>query len=418
MGIASPAFRTFPLADYGLQWIQPPAPLAHPFEDGSAALLHRSVEETAIGLGVDRSAYQKLMTPLAGHWETLAAEFLQPVHIPRHPFQLASFGLKAMRAAEPFARGTFYGTAARGLFAGLAGHSMLPLEKPFSAAFGLVLGMMGHAVGWPIPRGGSQSIAKALCAYLRSLGGDVITGRRVENVDEFPQARAILCDVGPPQLLKLAGHRFSPAYRRALMKYRYGPGVFKVDWALSAPIPWTNPACFQAATVHLGATLEEIAACERAAWSGEYTERPFLILAQPSLFDDTRAPAGKHTAWTYFHVPNGSGESFIDEVETHVERFAPGFRQVIVGRHIYTASGMEQHNPNIVGGDINGGAQDLSQLFLRPTRRLYRTSAKGIYICSASTPPGGGVHGMCGYYAAKAVLDDLRIKPHPAPHSG
>jgi phytoene dehydrogenase-like protein len=313
-----------------------------------------------------------------------------------------------MRAAEPFARSTFQATAARGLFAGLAGHSMLPLERPFSAAFGLILGMMGHAAGWPIPRGGSQSVANALCAFLRSLGGEVITGRRVENVDEFPQARAIVCDVGPRQLLKLAGHRFSPSYRRALKKYRYGPGVFKVDWALSAPIPWRSPACFEAATVHLGATLEEIAACERAAWTGEYSERPFLILAQPSLFDETRAPSGKHTAWTYFHVPNGSGESFIDEVETHVERFAPGFRQVIIGRHIYTARGLEQHNPNIVGGDINGGAQDLAQLFLRPTRRLYRTSAKDIYICSASTPPGGGVHGMCGFYAAKAVLDDLR----------
>lgn len=406
MGAASPVFRSFPLSEFGVEWIHPPAPLAHPFLNGPAVLLHRSVEETGRGLGVDQQSYDKLMTPLVTHWETLASEFLRPIHFPRHPVQLAGFGLHAIRPAAAFARAKFRGQAARALFAGLAGHAILPLEKAGSAAFGLVLGMMAHAVGWPIPRGGSQSIPNALCAYLRSLGGTVVTGRRVENVDEFPRARAIVCDVTPRQLLRLAGYRFTASYRRALQRYRYGPGVFKVDWALRAPIPWADPACSRAATVHLGASLEEIATSERAAWQGGYVERPFLIVTQPSLFDPTRAPQGRHTAWAYCHVPNGSRETLVDEVESQVERFAPGFRQIILARHMFTAAGMEEHNPNLVGGDINGGAQDLSQLFLRPTRRFYRTSAKGIYLCSASTPPGGGVHGMCGYFAAKAVLED------------
>ena len=408
MGLGSPVLRSFPLAEFGLEWIHSPLPMAHPFTDGSVVLLHRSVDETARGLGADQQSYRKLMTPLVAHWETLLPELLRPIHFPAHALQLAGFGLHAIRPADVFANTRFQTRAARALFAGLAAHSILPLEKTGSTAFGLVLGMMAHAVGWPIPRGGSQSIANALCAYLRSLGGTIVTGRRVENVDEFPGARAIVCDVTPRQLLALAGHRFTASYRRALERYRYGPGVFKVDWALRAPIPWAAPACTRAATVHLGATLEEIAISERTAWQGGYVERPFLILAQPSLFDATRAPEGRHTAWAYCHVPNGSKETRVDEVESQVERFAPGFRQVILARHIFNAVGMEEHNANLVGGDINGGAQDLSQLFLRPTRRLYRTSAKGIYLCSASTPPGGGVHGMCGYYAAKAVLRDLR----------
>lgn len=408
MGIGSPAFRRFPLSDYGLQWIQPPAPLAHPLADGSAILLHRSVDETARGLGVDRQAYEKLMKPLVDHWDILSDEFLQPPHFPKHPLRLASFGFVALRPAKAFARATFQTEPARALFAGLAAHSILPLEKRGSTAFGLVLGMMAHAVGWPIPRGGSQSIANALCAYLQSLGGRVVTGKRVENVDEFEGARAILCDITPRQLLRIAGHRFTPGYCRTLKRYRYGPGVFKIDWALRAPIPWAAPTCSRAATVHLGSALDEIAASERAAWQGGYVDRPFLILAQPTLFDDTRSPLGRHTAWAYCHVPNGSRETLVDEVESQVERFAPGFRQIILARHMFTAAGMEAHNPNLVGGDINGGAQDLSQLFLRPTRRLYRTSAKGIYICSSSTPPGGGVHGMCGYFAAKAALADIQ----------
>ena len=407
LGVGSPVLRSMPLSTYGLKWIHPPAPLAHPLEDGSAILLDRSVEQTAQGLGVDEKAYRTLMSPLARNWETLAEEFLKPIHFPRHPLRLARFGRNAIRPAEAFARDRFRGQAARTLFAGLAAHAILPLNKPVSAAFGLVLGMLAHGVGWPIPHGGSQSIANALCEYLRELGGDIVTERRVQKMDELPPARAVLFDVTPRQLLRIAGDRFTASYRRSLERYRYGPAVFKMDWALRGPIPWKSSQCLEAATVHIGASLEEIAACERGAWTGTYVSRPFLILAQPSLFDSTRAPAGKHTAWAYFHVPNGSRESYVDEVENQIERYAPGFRQMILARHVFNASTLEASNANLVGGDINGGAQDLSQLFFRPTRRLYRTSAKGIYICSASTPPGGGVHGMCGYYAAKAALADL-----------
>ena len=409
LGVASPALRSFPLADHGLEWIQPPAPLAHPFPDGSAAVVHRDVEETARGLDADHKSYRKLMSPLVAAFDVLSSEFLRPIHFPKHPFRLASFGFKALRPADTFVKAKFRGEPARALFAGMAAHSILPLDKAGATAFGLVLGMMAHGVGWPIARGGSQSIANALCSYLKTLGGEVITGRTVENVDEFEGARAIVCDVTPRQLLRLAGHRFTGSYRRALERYRYGPGVFKIDWALREPIPWRAAACSHAATVHLGASFEEIAASERGAWFGGHRDRPFVILAQPSLFDDTRAPQERHTAWAYCHVLQGSRQTFVDEIESQVERFAPGFRQIILARNIFTAASMEQHDPNLVGGDINGGVQDLWQLFLRPTHRLYRTSAKRIYICSASTPPGGGVHGMCGYFAAKAVLADLRV---------
>lgn len=414
MGVGSPAFRSFPLAEFGVKWIHPDVPLAHPFPDAPAVLVSRSVEETASRLGQDGPAYQKLMQPLVRDWKPLSNEFLRPIHVPRHPVSLAGFGIRAIRSADTLARSVFQTHEARSVFAGLAAHAILPLEKVGSAAFGLVLGMMAHAVGWPIPRGGSQSIANALCTYLRSLGGTVVTGRRVENVDEFPRARVIVCDVTPRQLLGLAGHHFSVLYRRSLQRYRYGPGVFKLDWALAEPIPWADRSCSRAATVHLGASLEEIAASERAAWQGRYVDRPFIILAQPTLFDSTRAPAGQHTAWAYCHVPNGSRRTLVDEIESQVERFAPGFRQVILRRHMFTTATLEQHNANLVGGDINGGAQDLGQLFLRPGRRLYRTSAKRIYLCSASTPPGGGVHGMCGFYAAKTVLEDLGVQPPPA----
>jgi phytoene dehydrogenase-like protein len=365
------------------------------------------VEQTAAALGVDGRAYKRMMQPLVDHWESLIDEFLRPVHVPKHPFQMAMFGIEAMRPAQSFASARFQTEQACALFGGFAAHSILPLSKPFSAAFGLVLGLLAHAVGWPIPRRGSQSITDALCGYLRALGGDVVSGRRVDNVDEFTGVRAIVCDVTPRQLLALAGHRFTPSFNRALERYRYGPGVFKVDWALDRPIPWKAASCGEAATVHIGGSLAKIAASEEGAWTGAYVERPFIILAQPSLFDPTRAPQGQHTAWGYCHVPNGSRETMINEVEQQIERFAPGFRRIILARHMFTAASMEQHNPNLVGGDINGGAQDFGQLFIRPTRKLYRTPAKDIYICSASTPPGGGVHGMCGYNAAKAVLKDL-----------
>ena len=416
LGVGSPILKTFPLADYGLEWIHPPQPLAHPFDDGSALLLHRSVAETARVLGEDGAAWRRVMDPLVDHWEQLIAEFLQPlIHVPKHPLRLSAFGLQGLWPAGSYARANFATGRARTLFAGLAAHSILPLSKMVSTAFGLVLGMLAHGVGWPVPRGGSQSIANALCAYLRSLGGEVITGRPVRNIDElrnqFPGVRAILCDVTPRQLLTIAGDRFTAPFRRALERYRYGPGVYKVDWALRDPIPWKAAECSLAATVHIGGSLAEIVHSESAAWDGQHVDRPFIILAQPSLFDSTRAPAGNHTAWAYCHVPNGSSEPMIDQIENQIERFAPGFRETVLARHIFTPASFEQYNPNLVGGDINGGAGDLSQLLVRPTTRLYRTPAKDIYLCSASTPPGGGVHGMCGYGAAKAVLHDHFGRP-------
>jgi len=348
-----------------------------------------------------------MMDPLVDHWDPLISEFLQPlIHMPRHPFRLAGFGLQGLRPAESYALAHFATERARTLFAGLAAHSILPLSKMVSTAFGLVLGMLAHAVGWPIPRGGSQSIANALCAYLRSLGGEVITGRQIGNVDEFQGVRAILCDVTPRQLLTIAGHRFPAPFKRALERYRYGPGVYKMDWALREPIPWKAAECRMAATVHIGGSLAEIVHSESAAWDANHVDRPFIILVQPSLFDGTRAPAGHHTAWAYCHVPNGSSAPMSEEIENQIERFAPGFRDTVLARHIFTPASFEQYNPNLIGGDINGGAGDLSQLLVRPTSRLYRTPAKDIYLCSASTPPGGGVHGMCGYGAAKAALND------------
>ncbi|MGH9429983.1 MAG: phytoene desaturase family protein [Terriglobia bacterium] len=406
MALASPFFRTLPLAAHGLEWIQPPIPLAHPLDDGSAVRMDRSIEATSAWLGSDGAAYERLMTKLASDWDDLAPMLLGPLRFPRHPVALARFGSWALRPASHLAKKLFKGEQARALFAGLAAHSTLPLERRPSAAFGLVLGITAHTVGWPLPRGGAQRIADSLASYLRSLGGEVVTSTKISSLDELPSARAILCDVTPRQLLTIAGGRLSPAYRRKLSRYRYGPGAYKIDWALDGPIPWSATECSRAGTVHLGGTLEEIAAAERAVWQGKHSERPFVLVAQPSLFDSTRAPAGKHTAWAYCHVPNGSDFDMTDRIEQQIERFAPGFRQRILARHVMSPSALERHNANLVGGDINGGVQDLRQLFLRPTLRLYSTSAQGLYICSSSTPPGGGVHGMCGYFAACKALRD------------
>jgi phytoene dehydrogenase-like protein len=406
MAAASPFFRSVPLAEHGLEWIEPPAPLAHPFDGGNAAMLRRSVEETAAGLGVDERAYDKLFQPLVADWPRLEGALLGPlVRIPRHPVALGRFGLDALRPAASFARAKFEGEAARALFAGLAAHSILPLEKLATASFGLVLGLTGHAVGWPLPRGGSQKIADALASYLRSLGGEIETGRPVESLGEL-RARTILCDVTPRQFLRLAGERLDGRYRRALERYRYGPGVFKLDWALSGPIPWAAPACAEAGTVHLGGTLEELVASERAPERGETSESPFVLLAQPTVFDPSRAPEGKHTAWAYCHVPNGSTVEMTEPIERQIERFAPGFRELVLARHASTPADLERRNANLVGGDIAGGANDLPQLLARPAvRRVpYSTPLDGVFICSASTPPGGGVHGMCGALAARAVL--------------
>jgi len=408
LALASPFFRSLPLEQYGLEMIQPPAPLAHPLDNGTAVMLERSIERTAAGLGCDAKAYSKLMVHMVADWdkiEEIVRGPLRPQFV-LHPFALAYFGLKAIRSAQGLARSLFKGEQARAIFAGMCAHSMMPLEQPPTAGFGLLLGILGHTVGWPMPRGGSQKIVDALAAYLRSLGGEIITGMEVKLLDALPPARAILFDVTPRQLLRIAGDRLPREYQRQLRHYRYGPGVFKIDFALDGPIPWKAEECLRAGTVHLGGTLPEIAASERAVGQGEHPEKPYVLLAQQSLFDPTRAPEGKHTVWAYCHVPSGSTFDMTERIESQIERFAPGFRDRILARSTMTALEMESYDANYIGGDINGGVQDLWQLFTRPTLRLvpYSTPAQGLYICSSSTPPGGGVHGMCGYFAARAAL--------------
>lgn len=409
LGIASPFFRTLPLEHHGLQWIQPPFPLAHPFDEGPPVVLDRSMELTCRNLEEDARSYQALMAPLVKDWRFLEGELLGPLQFPRHPMALARFGWYALQSASGLAKRVFRTERARALFAGLAAHSILPLEHIPSAAIGLVLAIMGHLSGWPIPKGGSQQIANSLASYLCSLGGEIITSWRVESIDELPRARVLLCDVSPRGLLRIAGHRFPSSYRRALRQYHYGPGAYKVDWALRGPIPWTAPRCGQACTVHLGGSLSEIAAAESAAWNEEHCNRPFVLLAQPSLFDSSRAPEGKHTAWAYCHVPNGSNFDMTSRIENQIERFAPGFKDLIIARSVRPPAVLEKDNANLVGGDISGGAANLRQLFWRPTRRVYSTPVKGLYLCSSSTPPGGGVHGMCGYAAAVRALSSKGV---------
>jgi phytoene dehydrogenase-like protein len=406
LGYASPFFRQLPLEEYGLEWVHPPAPLAHPFDDGTAAVLERSVEETAGSLGPDARAYQRLMEDVAEDVPRIASYFVGSPRLFRHPLALAASALRALRPARALAESAFEGEKARGLFAGNAAHSFLPLEKSPSALFGLVLGVLGHAFGWPFPKGGSQSIADALTSYLLALGGEVYTGFRVDSVEEVPRTRAVLFDVTPRQLLDIAGTHFTERYRRALRDYRYGPGVFKVDFALDGPVPWRAGECLRAGTVHLGGTLDEISAGEAAVWRGEHPERPFVLLAQQSLFDRTRAPDGKHTVWAYCHVPNGSTFDMTGRIEAQIERFASGFKERILAKTGSGPADLERQNANLVGGDINGGVMDLRQLFTRPVLRPnpYSTPAKGLYICSSSAPPGGGVHGMSGYLAARVAL--------------
>ena len=406
LGYASPFFRQLPLEEYGLEWIHPPAPLAHPFDDGAAVVLERSVQVTAAALGSDARAYERLMKGVAEDAPGLASYFVGSPRLIRHPVALAASAVRALRPARGLAEDLFEGEKARGLFAGNGAHSFLPLEKSPSALFGLVLGTLGHAFGWPFPKGGSQRIADALTSYLISLGGEVYTDVRVDSVEEVPETRTVLFDVTPRQLLDIAGKHFTGRYRRALKDYRYGPGVFKVDFALDEPIPWKAPECLRAGTVHLGGTLEDVAASEAAVWRGEHPERPFVLLAQQSLFDPTRAPEGKHTVWAYCHVPNGSTFDMTERIEDQIERFAPGFKRRILAKNAMGPADLERQNANLVGGDINGGVADLRQLFTRPVLKLnpYATPAKGLYICSSSTPPGGGVHGMSGYLAARVAL--------------
>jgi phytoene dehydrogenase-like protein len=404
LALASPFFRTLPLAQHGLAFIQPDAPLAHPLDDDTAVIVERSVEQTAIGLGRDGASYASLFGPLARGWTKLEPLLLGALKFPGHPMIAARFGLDALRSASSLAKSKFRDVRARALFAGLAAHSILPLEDSPSAAFGLILGILAHAVGWPIVRGGTQKLADALAGHFRSLGGEIRTGTRVASIDELPSDTTAFFDVSPRALATIAGSRLTPGFRAALERYRYAPGVCKVDWALDAPIPWRAPECARAGAVHVGGTLEEIAKSERAAWNGVESRAPFLLLAQPTLFDPTRAPAGKHIAWGYCHVPNGSTKDMSGAIEAQIERFAPGFRARILRRSVMLPAELQQHNANLVGGDVGGGAVTLSQLFTRPTWRLYSTTDPRIYICSASTPPGGGVHGLCGHLAAKRAL--------------
>jgi len=408
LALASPFFRALPLEQYGLEWIQPPAVLAHPFDDGTAMLLERSIAATGATLSCDADAYSNLMTPLVAHWQTLADTLLGPLRPQffQHPLLLAPFGLQAIRSAESLAKQLFRGERARALFAGMAAHSFLPLNHSLSAAFGLMLALFGHGVGWPMARGGSQNIVDALAAYLRSLGGEIVTGVDVTSIEMLPAAHALLFDVTPCQLLRIAGQHLPIGYQHSLERYRYGAGVFKIDYALDGPIPWLAQNCLQAGTVHLGGTLAEVALSEWQVGRGIPPEKPFVLLAQQSLFDDTRAPAGKHTVWAYSHIPNGSMFDMTERIDAQIERFAPGFRDRILAKNTIPPAALESYNANDIGGDINGGVADLLQFFTRPTIRLnpYTTPNKRIYICSSSTPPSGGVHGMCGYYAAQAAL--------------
>lgn len=409
LAVASPFFKTLPLAAHGLNFIDPGIAAAHPFDNGRTAVLTRSAERTAQLLQEDEKAYLSLVQPLISDWRHIDKDLLGPLlRIPSSLAPMARFGWNALRSATGLA-GRFSTQEARGLWAGMAAHSIQPLSNPGTAAIALVLLAAGHISGWPVPAGGSAKIASALASYFTSLGGEILTGFYVSSLSQLPSSKAVLLDVTPRQLLAVAGHKLSPLYRWQLEKYRYGMGVFKIDWALDDQIPFNSEACRKAGTVHLGNTLEEIARSEWLSSRGKIPERPFVLLTQQSIFDASRAPEGKHTAWAYCHVPNGSKKDMTSAIEAQVERFAPGFRERILARHTFNPVQMEDYNPNYIGGDINGGVIDLGQLFTRPALRFspYRTSAKGIYICSSSTPPGGGVHGMCGYYAARRALRDV-----------
>jgi phytoene dehydrogenase-like protein len=415
LGAASLFFETLPLATFGLKYIYPEIAAAHPFDNGDAAVLKRAVDETAALFGEDRQAYKNLMDPVVNDWPSIAPDILGPLHFPKHPLAMARFGLTALRSAASVA-GRFKTEKAKGFFAGMGAHSMQPLTNLSTAATALVLLSLGHSKGWPMPKGGSQQIANALASYFISIGGKVETNTYIKSLDQLPSANAILFDITPKQLLQIAGHRFSNIYKWQLQRYRYGMGVFKVDWALDGQIPFTADECRQAGTVHIGNILTEIADAEQLTWDGGHPEKPFVLLAQQSLFDPSRAPEGKQIAWAYCHVPNSSTVDMTEAIEKQVERFAPGFRERILARHTMNTAQVEKYNPNYVGGDINGGVIDLGQLFTRPALRWspYRTSANGLYICSSSTPPGGGVHGMCGYHAAKRALKDIfsiNVKP-------
>jgi phytoene dehydrogenase-like protein len=416
LGVLSPWFRSLALEAHGLRWIHPPVSVAHPLDGEPAVLLRRSLDETASELGEDARAYERFFAPLLREPEALLADLLGPLRVPRHPLRLARFGLAGLLPATSF-RARFRGERARAVLAGCAAHSILPLERPVTAAVAMIFALTAHVVTWPVAAGGSQAIARALAAYLETLGGRIETGRRVRRLADLSPARVVLFDTSPDQLSDICESILPARYVRRLRRYRYGPGVFKLDWALDGPIPWRDPRCLDASTVHLGGTLDEIAAAEAAVWRGEHPERPFVLLVQQSQFDDTRAPAGKHTGYAYCHVPAGSTRDLTDIVERQVERFAPGFRDRVLARHTLRTTDLHHDNPNYVGGAIGGGVADAWQLFTRPVARLdpYSTPNPRLFLCSASTPPGGGVHGMCGYFAARSALRRLRRLPTTLP---
>jgi phytoene dehydrogenase-like protein len=406
LGVLSPFMRSLPLEQHGLSWVHPPLSAAHPLDDGRAVVLERSVAATAARLGADARAYRALFEPLLREPDTLLSDLLGPLRIPQRPLTAARFGLLGVRSAQGFASRVFEGEAAQALFAGCAAHAILPLDKLCTAAVGLLFMFTGHATDWPVARGGSQRIADALASYFRSLGGQIRTGLHVKQLAELPSARAYLFDLAPRQVVDIAGDELPPGYRRRLLNYRYGPALFKIDYALSEPIPWRAAECARASTVHVGGTLGEIARSERAAWDGQIAERPFVMVLQQSHFDPSRAPAGQHTGYAYCHVPHASAVDMTAALEAQIERFAPGFRSVVLERRRWFPADLERHNASNVGGVIAGGAADIGQLFTRPVARLdpYTTPNPRLYLCGASTPPGGGVHGMCGYYAARSVL--------------
>jgi len=408
LAAGSPFFRSLPLGDFGLEFLYPAINAAHPLDNGKAAALFTSVQATANALGEDKQRYLDIFSSLISEWPSLSEQLLGPFRIPANPLPLVRFGLKGLQSAAGFAK-TFRTEAAKALFGGMAAHSIQPLTNYGTAAFGLVLMTAGHTFGWPVAKGGSQAIADALAAYFVSIGGVIETGIRVKSLRELPSSKTIFFDTSPDQLFSLAGHRLSQVYKWQLKKYQYGPGIFKIDWALDSPIPFSDDHCREAGTIHIGNSLAEIKNAEQETWNGVHPDRPYVLLAQQTIADPSRAPAGKHTAWAYCHVPNGSEKDMTRAIENQVERYAPGFRERIIGKHIMNSARLHEYNPNYVGGDINGGSIDLSQLFTRPALRFspYRTSAKGLYICSASTPPGGGVHGMCGYHAARRALKDI-----------
>ena len=413
LAAGSPFFRTLPLIRFGLTWTHPEIPLAHPLDNESAIVLSRSVDETTERLGQDRSVYRRLIGPLAERWDELANDILAPPQFPSSPLLIARFAAVAALPASTLAKRVFAGRAARALIAGLAVHSARPLGAPLTSAFALLMAAAGHAVGWPFASGGASRLAESLASHARHTGVEIETNAPVVSLQPPGAVRAVLCDLMPQHVGRIAMDVLPPAYRRSLARFQYGPGAFKLDWALAGPIPWRAEACQRAGTLHLGGTFEEIAQAEYDVARGHHPDRPFVLLAQPSVCDPSRAPRGRHTAWAYCHVPNGSTVDMTARIERQIERFAPGFQDLILARHSMAPEALEAHNPNLVGGDPTGGASTLRQTVARPTWRHYRTPAPWLYLCSAATPPGGGVHGMCGYHAAQAVLRDMGDAERP-----